>query len=349
MDPVELRMRNLVREGSLLSVGTPLPKGVSIPQVVADCASASGWEQTPGVGWKRPGGKTGGKFELQTDQPHLKRGVGFACAYKNVGFSFGAPEQCTATVELYGAAEIERRSSATPARMCGRARTPSSPRWQPKRWACLLRKLQLIVSDTAQVGNSGSASASRMTFMAGNAIKGAAEAALENWHAEERPAVATFQYRPPNTTPFDPQTGKSEPNFAYGYVAQAVLKWRWIPKPGRCASCDVVSANDVGQAVNPQQVQGQIEGGGRPGGGLRHPGEFRPEGWLRADPAPVHLPDPYRAGCARTGGSRHPGISRPDWAVRGARHGGDALSCRWRRRSPPPCRTPPGSGSTSSR
>ena len=34
MDPVEIRMRNLLREGSLLSVGTPLPKGVSMPQVV---------------------------------------------------------------------------------------------------------------------------------------------------------------------------------------------------------------------------------------------------------------------------------------------------------------------------
>ena len=46
MDPVELRMRNLLREGSLLSVGTPLPEGVSLMNVVAECAVAAGWEST---------------------------------------------------------------------------------------------------------------------------------------------------------------------------------------------------------------------------------------------------------------------------------------------------------------
>ncbi len=85
-----------------------------------------------------------------------------------------------------------------------------------------IEKVKLIVSDTAHTGNSGSVSASRMTFMAGNSVKGAAEAALAKWKAEERPAIATYQYKPPRTTPLDPQTGKSEPNFAYGYVAQAV-------------------------------------------------------------------------------------------------------------------------------
>jgi CO/xanthine dehydrogenase Mo-binding subunit len=98
-----------------------------------------------------------------------------------------------------------------------------------------------------------------MTFMAGNAIRGAAEAARTRWLAEERPAVGTFQYRPPRTTPLDPETGKSEPNFAYGYVAQAV-EVEVDTELGLVRLVKVVSANDVGKAVNPQQVQGQIEG-----------------------------------------------------------------------------------------
>ena len=57
--------------------------------------------------------------------------------------------------------------------------------------------------------------------MAGNAIKGATELALERWRNEDRPAIGTFKYRPPATTPYDPETGKSEPNFAYGYIAEA--------------------------------------------------------------------------------------------------------------------------------
>ena len=51
-------------------------------------------------------------------------------------------------------------------------------------------KVELIVSDTATTGNSGSVSASRMTFMAGNSVKGAVLEALEKWEAEDRPAIA---------------------------------------------------------------------------------------------------------------------------------------------------------------
>jgi len=119
--------------------------------------------------------------------------------------------------------------------------------------------VQLVVSDTATTENSGSVSASRMTFMAGNSIIGACEQALEKWRLEERPAKATFQYRPPRTTPYDPQTGKSEPNFAYGYVAQAVTV-DVDTETGDIHLVDVISANDVGQAINPRLVQGQIEG-----------------------------------------------------------------------------------------
>jgi CO/xanthine dehydrogenase Mo-binding subunit len=95
--------------------------------------------------------------------------------------------------------------------------------------------------------------------MAGNAIKGAAGAALEKWRNEERPAIATFQYRPPSTTPLDPETGKSEPNFAYGYVAEAV-ELTLDMETGQVHLVNVICADDVGKAVNPQLVQGQIEG-----------------------------------------------------------------------------------------
>jgi len=122
-----------------------------------------------------------------------------------------------------------------------------------------LEKVTLVASDTATSRNSGSVSASRMTFMSGNAIRGAAEQALERWRAEERPACGVFQYRPPATTPLDPETGKSEPNFAYGYVAQAALV-EVDTETGHVHLVDVVSANDVGKAINPQQVKGQIEG-----------------------------------------------------------------------------------------
>jgi CO/xanthine dehydrogenase Mo-binding subunit len=123
-----------------------------------------------------------------------------------------------------------------------------------------INKIHLIASDTAFTHDSGSASASRTTFMAGNSIKGACLEALEKWVAEERPAIATYLYKPPRTTPYDPQTGKSEPNFAYGYVAQGVTV-EVDTEIGQIKILEVISTNDVGKAVNPMLVQGQIEGG----------------------------------------------------------------------------------------
>jgi CO/xanthine dehydrogenase Mo-binding subunit len=83
--------------------------------------------------------------------------------------------------------------------------------------------------------------------------------ALEKWHNEERPAIATYQYRAPRTTPYDPETGRAEPNFAYGYVAQFV-EVEVDVETGQIAVVRVVSAHDVGKAINPQLIEGQVEG-----------------------------------------------------------------------------------------
>jgi CO/xanthine dehydrogenase Mo-binding subunit len=260
IDPVEIRLSNILQEGSLLSVGTPLPKGVSLPQVVERCAVEAGWQiSRDETGEIRSARNPAAVPAWPGAAPHLKRGIGFAAAFKNVGFSFGAPEQCMATVELHGGAEIERVVVHHAAAEVGQGVHTVITQAAAHAVGVPIEKVQLIASDTAYTDNSGSVSASRMTFMAGNSVKGAAEAALERWQLEDRPAIATYQYRPPRTTPYDPQTGKAEPNFAYGYVAQAVVV-EVDTETGLVHILDVISTNDVGQAINPQQLQGQIEG-----------------------------------------------------------------------------------------
>jgi CO/xanthine dehydrogenase Mo-binding subunit len=252
MDVVELRMRNIMREGSISSVGTPFPKGVSIPEVVENCADESYWAKDALAGWKR-------KPLSQPTNPALKRGVGFGCGFKNVGYSFGFPEQSWATVEIHGNGEIEKVVVRHSGADVGQGAHNVFVQMAAATVGVPLECVQLMGHDTSTAQTSGSASASRMTFMAGNAIKGAAEQALEIWKREERPAIATYQYRPPKTTPYDPMTGRSEPNFAYGYVAEAVEVEVDI-ETGHIRVVRVVCANDVGKAINPQQVQGQIEG-----------------------------------------------------------------------------------------
>ncbi len=260
MDVVQIRLRNVLREGSLLSVGTPLPKGVSLSTVIETCACKSGWEVPINERAVAVAHRRADPAPIKSPLPnHVKRGIGFAAAFKNVGFSFGAPEQCMASVELHGGAEIEEVIVHHAAAEVGQGVHTVISQIAAETAGVPLARVKLIASDTATSGNSGSVSASRMTFMSGNAVKGAVEEAMQKWKREERPAVAEFQYRPPKTTPYDPQTGKSEPNFAYGYVAQSVTVEVDL-ETGVIRLVDVVSTDDVGQAVNPQQVSGQIEG-----------------------------------------------------------------------------------------
>lgn len=266
IDPVELRLRNILREGSLLSVGSPLPPGVSLPDVVEACASEAGWQR--GVdGWMKNKGeglrdRDLGSREKESDatkQELLKHGVGFGCAFKNIGFSFGYQENCWASVELQGDAEIEKVIVHHAGADVGQGGHTVMAQMAAKAIGVPVEQVEMVVSDTAVTENSGSTSASRMTFMSGHAIKGAAELALKKWRGEDRPAKATFRYLAPKTTPFDPETGKADPNVSYGYVAQAV-EIEVDLETGFVRLVDVISVDDVGKAFNLQQIEGQIEG-----------------------------------------------------------------------------------------
>ena len=252
IDPVEIRLRNVFKDGTITSVGTPLPPGVTIGEVIEECAAAADWKKTPS-GWARPSGYALPAGGLK------KRGIGFACSYKNVGFSFGAPEHCNATIEIHGKTDIEKVILRHAGAEVGQGSHTVFTQMAAEACGVPIDKVLLDASDTATSGSSGSVSASRMTFMAGNSIRGAAELALEKWNNEERPAVASFLYRPPKTTPYDPETGKCEPNFSYGYTAETV-DLEVDTETGLIHINNVRVADDIGRMINPDLVQGQVEG-----------------------------------------------------------------------------------------
>jgi CO/xanthine dehydrogenase Mo-binding subunit len=266
-------MKNLLRDGSLTAMGTPLPGGVSLVEVTEQCALAAGWVETE-QGWSRLTAhesrvsksalSTNQRFKAEgsaNPQSAIRRGIGIAVGYKNIGFSFGYQENCWAKVELQGKAEIKEVVVAIGSAEVGQGTHTAISQMAAEALDLPLERIKLVAADTAtSPGSSGSVSASRMTFMAGNAIRGAAKVALEKWRNDERPATAEYTYLAPRTTPFDPQTGYGVPNFAYGYVAQAVEVEVDI-ETGHVNVLRVICADDVGRAVNPQQIEGQIEGG----------------------------------------------------------------------------------------
>ena len=244
MDPLEIRMKNALRDGDTLAVGTPAPGPVSIVKVMEEAAKKFDWK----------------KYKKQkTKSVNLVRGRGFAAGFKNVGFSFGYQENCWAKVELHGNGQIEKVIVHHAGAEVGQGTHTVMAQMAAQAVGVSVDKVEMRTSDTATTQNSGSVSASRMTFMAGNAIKGAGEAALAKWNAEERPAIAEFKYLAPKTTPFEKETGHAMPNFAYAYSAQAV-EVEVDTETGRVSVLRVVAADDVGQAINPMLVEGQIEG-----------------------------------------------------------------------------------------
>jgi CO/xanthine dehydrogenase Mo-binding subunit len=257
MDPVELRWRNALRDGDTLNVGTAPPGGVVVREVIEAAAKRAGWVQDAS-GWQRP--PSSGETKPTGERPAaLRRGLGFAAGFKNIGFSFGYQENCTVRIELRGGSQIEEAVVYYAGAEVGQGIHTSVAQMAAEALKVPLDRVRLILSDTATTGDAGSASASRSTFMAGNAVRGAAERALGQWRAEERPASGEFKYLAPATTPFDKETGYSMPNLAYGYAAQAV-EVEVDTETGLLRLLRVVSANDVGKAINPQSVQGQIEG-----------------------------------------------------------------------------------------
>ena len=253
MDPVEFRLKNTLTKESLTSVQTPLPGIANVSQVVERCAKESYWKHD-GNKWIRA--------EVRSDKgasPILK-GIGFACGLKNIGFSAGYQENSWATVELRGENEIDEVIVRQAAAEVGQGTHTALMQIAAEAVGVPFEKVRLIGEDTGKTDDSGSVSASRMTFMGGNSVRGAALQALEKWNDEDRPAIATYQYLAPKTTNFDPETGKSNPNFAYGYVAQAAAV-SVDTETGIISVDRIVSTHDVGRAINPTQVVGQIEGG----------------------------------------------------------------------------------------
>ena len=258
MDPAELRRRNIWHEGARLATRALVPAGCTAAQVLEEAANHIQKRQVPLA--TAPDTPTVHTTSLDASRTQTARGTGIAVCFKNVGFSLAFPEHCHAWVELQGTDEIERALVGCVGAEVGQGAHQAMRQIAAEILGLDLTQIELHSDNTDAAGSSGSASASRMTFMAGNAIKGAAEQALQEWQNEERPARAEFLYRPRMTTGYAPGTGESDPHITIGYCAQ-VADVEVDLETGHVTVKRLVSVNDVGKAVNPQLVEGQIEGG----------------------------------------------------------------------------------------
>jgi len=250
IDPIELRRRNIYCEGGIEPTRQPLPVGVSALPVFERCV----------VEMESRFGGTSASSDVNAERPWLRRGFGITAGMKNLGYSFGYPEQSTATVEVSGRGEPEAAIVRAGAADVGQGSHLALRQIAAEVLSLPLDRITMITDDSSETPNAGSASASRLTLMAGRAVHDAAKEALDRYRESDDERVeATVQFRPSATTMLSDDDGSGIPNYCYGYAAQAV-EVEVNTLTGQVRIPRVISVHDVGRAINMQQVEGQIEG-----------------------------------------------------------------------------------------
>ena len=267
LDPIELRIKNALHSGSVLPTGQPI-MGVA---PVRECLQRL--QQLPlppeeSALDRDPMLLPGGAGNVGHGEG-LKRGVGVAVGYKNLGYSEGFDDSSQAWVRVSVDGEGPIAEVKTAAVEVGQGLDTIVT--QIVRTELGIDRVVVRPPDTA-IGSAGSSSASRQTMMTGGAVQLACQAVraeIEDsggLHHLRRPVEATrvFHHRP--TGKLD-ASGQGDPHvtFAFG-AARAVLE---VDQDlGLVRVLQLAVAQDVGRALNPQSVLGQIEGGSAQGLGL---------------------------------------------------------------------------------
>ncbi len=266
IDPVELRLLNALEPGDKLPTGQTITGTLPVADVIRRCAELQPPEpeELPRDPLRLPGGSGN-----TTRGEGVRRGVGFAVGFKNIGYSEGFDDYTAARVRLRRGEDGELAAEVH----CAAAEVGQGVAnviLQTARTELETENVVLAQATTAAVGSAGSASASRMTWMAAGAVQLACRDALAEHRRTGRDVDLERIYRHPRTTPLDPETGQVTGERAH--VAYACAAMRVVAEVdvdlGLTRVVWIGTAQDVGRAVNPVAVQGQIEGGTAQGLGL---------------------------------------------------------------------------------
>jgi xanthine dehydrogenase molybdenum-binding subunit len=282
MDPFELRRLNALREGSITNTGQLLRNSVGLVECIDKVEKEV----------RRLSGDHPFESKPVPEAPHLRRAWGIAAAYKNTGLGGGAPDKAGAEVELYPDGSFEVRTSSAE---LGQGLPTVLQLIAAEELGVPPKMVRVLLSDTDLTPDGGPTTASRQTFVTGNAVREAAAAlremitsdlaelydappdhiryieglaqieertvtmaeAAEQIIAGGRIPRASTVYWAPATQPLGEG---GDMHFAFSFAVQAA-EVEVNTCTGEVSVLRLVSANDVGYAVNPLGLRGQIEGG----------------------------------------------------------------------------------------
>jgi CO/xanthine dehydrogenase Mo-binding subunit len=297
LDPLEIRLRNAFSKGSVTATGQTLSASVGI----GDCLTAL----------KPYYNKAATHWLNEKNDGYKRKGIGVGAMWYGIG-NTGTKNPSSARVEMdrdgritlfTGAADIGQGSSTVLSQIAAET-LDIAP-----------ETIQLVTADTGRTPNAGATSASRQTYISGNAVKLAVEKLVDVLKSEasntleadkssltvragevkgsEDPdlkisfgqlarqisgrgeSLAFEGHFDPETIPLDPQTGQGVPYTTYAFACQLALVVA-DALTGEVTVEKIVAAHDVGKAIHPEAVIGQICGGVAMGLGFALMEEFEP-------------------------------------------------------------------------
>lgn len=292
LDPIQLRRVNALQVGSVTCTGQALRESVGLLECL---------EKVEGELRRQAGLTTVNPADIwspvvDAQAPNKVRAWGIALAYKNTGLGGGAPDKAEAEVEVWvdrlrGAMAEVRTSSAE----MGQGLPAVLAQVAAEELGLSYEQVRVLLSDTDLTPDGGPTTASRQTYVSGNAARFAArgmrdmlasvasehlevppdqlvfaagqirangrtvgvEQAIRWAEQEGRPTRLSYEYWAPQTQPLG--TG-GDMHVAFSFAAQAALV-EVNRETGEVQVLKVIGAHDVGRAINPQALQGQVEGG----------------------------------------------------------------------------------------
>jgi xanthine dehydrogenase D subunit len=313
LDPVQLRIRNAMTEGSVMPTGQVVDSAAPVAELLRRVAAAPlPARPAPDPDLRDlPGGVSN-----TTHGEGVVRGVGYGIGIKNVGFSEGFDDYSTARVRLEVVAGEPTATVHTAAAEVGQGLVTVQA--QIARTELGVEKVVVHPADTT-VGSAGSSSASRQTYVTGGAVRAACAAVRDAVLAraafgyglppgdltldggkvtargggvlagvadllgdEVIEETVTWRHRP--THPIDPQTGQGDAHVQYAFAAhRAVVDVD--TELGLVKVVELTTAQDVGKAMNPLALAGQIHGGTAQGLGLALMEEIQVAGGVVRNPS----------------------------------------------------------------
>jgi CO/xanthine dehydrogenase Mo-binding subunit len=278
IDPIEIRLRNILTAGSETATGQTLLASVGIRETLERVREyRDRWAKsavTPGT-------------------PSLRRGIGTASIYYGIG-NTGKPNPATAQIEIDPTGEIRLFTGASE---IGQGLDTDFLQIASEALELPMDGIRLIRGDTAITTDAGITSSSRQTYVSGNAVLAAVRTLKEDVIKEaarlmeadptdlmveagnvrriSRPSVSLSMREvakrcerilrgegmfDPATTPLDPKTGQGIPYATYAFATH-LAEVEVDIETGLVNVQRVVACHDLGKVINPQAAKGQIVGG----------------------------------------------------------------------------------------